>query len=189
MKKSKRDLLKGLAIVPPLVWGKPIISSVVLPAHAQTSMDETDEMGGEGGMDETCASQIIPQITVSCNDTPNPQFRITPYLIQATGDCFTLIQGQEFLADDPLVGDPYTINVVVFMNGNRIRTGVIPLDENGERLDFGCCLQFSCGDIFDLDVINNSDALDTAGRPRTVAWRDQAIAATETLITGPITVT
>lgn len=36
-KKSRRIVLKGFAIGAPAVWAKPIVDSVVLPAHAQTS--------------------------------------------------------------------------------------------------------------------------------------------------------
>lgn len=38
MKKNRRDILKGAGILSVLtVWHKPIVNSVVLPAHAQTS--------------------------------------------------------------------------------------------------------------------------------------------------------
>lgn len=36
MKKSKRDVLKGLAAGS--VWSAPVVSSIVLPAHASTTM-------------------------------------------------------------------------------------------------------------------------------------------------------
>jgi hypothetical protein len=34
---SRRALLKGLAVTLPAAWSRPIVESVVLPAHAQTS--------------------------------------------------------------------------------------------------------------------------------------------------------
>ncbi len=36
-KKSRRNILKGLAVGIPTSWAKPIVDSVVLPAHAMTS--------------------------------------------------------------------------------------------------------------------------------------------------------
>lgn len=38
--KSRRTLLKGLAVTLPAAWSRPIVESVVLPAHAQTSEPE-----------------------------------------------------------------------------------------------------------------------------------------------------
>lgn len=38
--KSRRILLKGLAVTLPAAWSRPIVESVVLPAHAQTSEPE-----------------------------------------------------------------------------------------------------------------------------------------------------
>ena len=35
--KSRRRILKGLAITLPVVWTKPVVEFVVLPAHAQTT--------------------------------------------------------------------------------------------------------------------------------------------------------
>ncbi len=37
-KKTRRNLIKGLAVAAPVVWVKPVVDSVVLPAHAQTSI-------------------------------------------------------------------------------------------------------------------------------------------------------
>lgn len=36
-RRSRRRLLKGLALTLPAAWSRPIVESVVLPAHAQTS--------------------------------------------------------------------------------------------------------------------------------------------------------
>jgi hypothetical protein len=36
-KKDRRKALKALAVGAPAVWAKPVVDSVVLPAHAQTS--------------------------------------------------------------------------------------------------------------------------------------------------------
>jgi hypothetical protein len=36
-KKSRREVLKGIAVGAPVVWAKPVVDSVVLPVHADTS--------------------------------------------------------------------------------------------------------------------------------------------------------
>lgn len=36
-KQSRRNLLKGLAVSAPAAWSTPLVTSVILPAHAQTS--------------------------------------------------------------------------------------------------------------------------------------------------------
>ena len=38
-KKSRRNVLKGLAVGAPIVWAKPVVDSVLLPAHALSSCD------------------------------------------------------------------------------------------------------------------------------------------------------
>lgn len=36
-KRTRRNLLKGLAVSAPAAWSTPLVTSVILPAHAQTS--------------------------------------------------------------------------------------------------------------------------------------------------------
>jgi hypothetical protein len=36
--KSRRKVLKGLAITMPAIWVTPVVESVILPAHAGTDM-------------------------------------------------------------------------------------------------------------------------------------------------------
>ncbi len=36
-KKSRRNILKGLAVGAPAVWAKPVVDSIVLPAHGATT--------------------------------------------------------------------------------------------------------------------------------------------------------
>ena len=38
-KQSRRKVLKGLAVTLPAVWATPLVESVVLPAHANTSLN------------------------------------------------------------------------------------------------------------------------------------------------------
>ena len=42
-KRSRRRILKSLAITLPAAWSAPLVKSVVLPAHAQTSQCEAPE--------------------------------------------------------------------------------------------------------------------------------------------------
>ncbi len=37
-KKTRRNVLKGLVVSTPVAWTKPVVDSVVLPSHAQTSL-------------------------------------------------------------------------------------------------------------------------------------------------------
>lgn len=39
-KEHRRKILKGLAVTLPAAWSAPLVKSVVLPAHAQTSQCE-----------------------------------------------------------------------------------------------------------------------------------------------------
>ncbi|MDZ7841694.1 MAG: hypothetical protein U5R46_12920 [Gammaproteobacteria bacterium] len=52
-KNSRRNVLTGLAIATPVLWARPIVQSVFLPAHAQTSEVSPDpaircQIEGEG---------------------------------------------------------------------------------------------------------------------------------------------
>ncbi len=46
-KQSRRNILKGLAVGTPAVWAKPVVDSVVLPAHAATSCGKVSQTQGE----------------------------------------------------------------------------------------------------------------------------------------------
>ena len=56
-KETRRNLIKGLAVGAPVAWAKPVVDSVVLPAHAETScqicftitVTGTDGTGDDGG--------------------------------------------------------------------------------------------------------------------------------------------
>jgi hypothetical protein len=37
--KSRRNILKGLAVGTPMVWAKPVVESVMLPAHAESTIN------------------------------------------------------------------------------------------------------------------------------------------------------
>jgi hypothetical protein len=57
-KKSRRNILKGLAVTTPAVWASPVVESVVLPSHAQTS--------GSDNSDDICPTLTISGFTVDC---------------------------------------------------------------------------------------------------------------------------
>lgn len=42
---TRRKAIKGLAATAPVLWAKPIVDSVMLPVHAQTSPDDDDDDG------------------------------------------------------------------------------------------------------------------------------------------------
>ena len=46
-KNSRRSVLKGLAVGTPAVWAKPIVDSVILPAHAQSTCSVCFNASGE----------------------------------------------------------------------------------------------------------------------------------------------
>ena len=41
--KSRRKVLKGLAVTLPAIWATPVVESVILPAHAAASCSENIE--------------------------------------------------------------------------------------------------------------------------------------------------
>jgi hypothetical protein len=45
---SRRKLLKGIALSLPAAWSAPVVQSVILPAHAQTSGDESESQPEDG---------------------------------------------------------------------------------------------------------------------------------------------
>ena len=45
VKKNRRNLLTGMAITLPTIWAKPVVHTVILPAHAATSPDTSEDTG------------------------------------------------------------------------------------------------------------------------------------------------
>lgn len=84
--KTRRQALKGLFITAPAVWTTPIVNSIILPAHAQTSP-----------VAKSCAEMdSIDDMTSSCND---PLVQCTRFtysldddgcLVRTVGDCVTV---------------------------------------------------------------------------------------------------
>lgn len=61
-KESRRKALKVMAVVAPTVWVKPVVDSVLLPAHAITSCDESGWLVG----DFDGRSAFLGQTTTRC---------------------------------------------------------------------------------------------------------------------------
>ncbi len=161
MNKAKRNLAKvlGAAGVGAVVWKKPMVDAVSLPAHAETSC--------------TQIMQTIPDVTLSCSDEPS-QFVVVPYLVQADGDCFTLVQGEEFMTttDPDDLGIPYNIFSVHRRFGSVAQVAIVAFDENGDVIDGGtsCCFNQLCTDngSFNSEDIIATTALDTSGTERSL---------------------
>lgn len=101
MKNNRRNLIKvltlgGVSVTSnkiPLKWSRPIVESIVLPAHAQTS--ETEE-------DESCSVPLsLPNISNSCTDLSNS---VICFQVDDSGECPTVVAGSE-----GSLGDSYTI--------------------------------------------------------------------------------
>ncbi len=75
MNKIKREILKGLAVGAPAVWAKPVVDSVVLPAHATTScsgcVQIDDEPNAWAGLAPGKISELPVYFNSSCSGT-NP---------------------------------------------------------------------------------------------------------------------
>jgi len=85
---GRRKLLKGVATIVPAVWATPIIKTVILPAHAQTSVDNEsneDPCSGSPGF-ETFS------ISVSCDPLENERLS---FGIDDSGDCPRWVTGTE----------------------------------------------------------------------------------------------
>ena len=68
--KSRRKLIKGLGISIPTVWAAPVIESVILPAHAETSQRYTLTLVSdpEGGQTLPRCTTLSSVVTIM----PNP---------------------------------------------------------------------------------------------------------------------
>lgn len=82
-KLDRRKLLGlagGAALVggTPRKWSKPIVSAVVLPAHAQTSITDS-------AVPCTATTLSLPGFTLSCGDAM--LFRVDHYVVDDSGEC------------------------------------------------------------------------------------------------------
>ncbi len=71
---KRREILKGLGLALPAVWTAPVVQSVSLPAHAQTTDPEQDQSTTRGNNENdddidpgpACQPLLIPGASVSC---------------------------------------------------------------------------------------------------------------------------
>ena len=111
---SRRKLLNGLAITIPAVWIKPTVKSVVLPAHANTSLAITCVASPAAGSTVPIDQEIDVIVSISPNPGPG-QF------LSIQGFC----DGQEVFSDSGPIG----------INGQFVSVGTLEFCEVGQE---GC---------------------------------------------------
>ena len=63
-KETRRKALKTLAVATPVVWAKPVVDSVMLPAHAELSVAcETYSSTQSGDITITCCIQALVEVS------------------------------------------------------------------------------------------------------------------------------
>ncbi|MDZ7842412.1 MAG: hypothetical protein U5R46_16560 [Gammaproteobacteria bacterium] len=133
--KQRRTLLKGIGLSLPAVWGTPVVQSVVLPAHAQTSTDNpTSEINSSG-----CPDLIIPGTSISCpvmvSGSVGTQFRV-----DENGECPIVTEAIDFELTPP----EDVLQVEVEQNGssffNNVGISVRTNDERASRNTTDCGL-------------------------------------------------
>ncbi|GJL80367.1 MAG: hypothetical protein DHS20C01_00010 [marine bacterium B5-7] len=195
--KKRRKVIENVltvstsAFVASQLWVSPVVEKVVLPAHAQTTNVQTNDVPTD--IDPlVCSSQSIPEKIIACSDDSNSQFSVTPYLVQADGQCFSLVRGNDFLTDDAeAVGIPNHIFLVTrkSANPNQLNVAVMTFDENGVLIGgLGCCFQGACPDILDTSSVFANTVPDTGGTVRSVAYTLRYSSAPSIGTTGMVTV-
>ena len=71
--KIRRKLLKSIAIAAPITWSKPVIDSVLLPAHGMTSCG-CEEFDGDAYLyvPDTATSGVLNRYFAATDCTDNP---------------------------------------------------------------------------------------------------------------------
>lgn len=103
---NKRKILKGLSVS--TVWASPMVASIVLPVHAQTTPGTCVLPLVIPGITNTCADPILDDLPTSfaVDDVTDPN---CPVLVSATGPLASLISIQH-TAGNLVVGVSYNIN-------------------------------------------------------------------------------
>lgn len=83
---ERRKLLKGVVTIAPVAWVTPIIETVVLPAHAQTSPSQTSPCSGTLGFEPF-------SISVPCDGSLEGESMF--FGIDDSGDCPRWVTGTE----------------------------------------------------------------------------------------------
>ena len=65
---SRRIVLKGLAISLPATWATPLVESVILPAHAGTSIDCEFFQSEEEAIKAVCSDLDVRTNQEDCNE-------------------------------------------------------------------------------------------------------------------------
>lgn len=101
--KQRRILLKGIGLSVPAIWATPVVQSVVLPAHAQTSAAESSSAASSSDSDG-CSALVITGRTRSCPTTENVSSTVTiDYRIDDSAACPVLTQSQR--VPRPIISD------------------------------------------------------------------------------------
>ena len=129
--RDRRSLIKSVAVagvviegvVQPGSWLKPVVETVVLPAHAATSAaDEAANSSAEQTEILICGALIIPGFSENCGNDDSEQYAY--YYVDASGECPALVK----LADDS--GAPGSANILV-IGSETSGTGAEPPDDGG----------------------------------------------------------
>lgn len=130
---SRRRLLTGAAVLAPAAWATPVVDTVIMPAHAQTSDPCADELGFEPF-----------SISVECTESDEPDTRNVSFGIDDFGDCPRWVTGADVGDDFDTTArahaqfrpDQDELEWVIFVNGSNERNnfnfcGDEPKDGNG----------------------------------------------------------
>lgn len=136
---NKRETLKkvagvsAVAALAPTSWTKPILSSVVLPAHAQTSENQAPTISGVSCTFDTTTLQVGSVITIEATieDSDNPIADITWGILNSNSGLIVTGEGQFVTTTYTVVdGDlgNLTIELEAF-DGTGNRTAVTVCDD------------------------------------------------------------
>ena len=75
---NRRNALKTIAITAPVVWAKPAVDSVILPAHAVISIDCADDVRYESCGDNDCECNARNHLLYCAVINTCPEEKILP---------------------------------------------------------------------------------------------------------------
>ncbi len=191
-KKSRRNVVKGLAITVPVVWAKPVVETVIFPAHAQTTESEDNSSESEDGSSNPCGARTVGPQSVTCSDDVSSGWILTRYEVRATGSCFELaFLGQTLEQSYPPTNISGTseIHLVTMRSATHLEATVVVWDESSVRVVWTGFV-YNCGDpISDSETVDVT-INDTGGTPRRVTAVVEAIGSGQpyTITTGVVTV-
>ena len=174
---SRRNILKGLGITLPATWLSPVVETVVLPVHAQTSESE-------------CLSQTIPEQTISCSTDNMPGvWDVTPFEIREDGTCFIIVPLTPFSVDDlNTLSRPNQVILASRITTGSLQSVVQGFNGNGDVIVTGFIATVQCFDFVEFAGLITLAVEDTGGTVRPVTAAVQTFLDTMTLTTGVVTV-